>query len=95
MIMASALLWAHGMSACGCVASVPPRNDRLRRASSSHLPLTSGQVLCSMAGVYKFILPSWGIQTESESADFFTNRSEMVLLPDFENRHNTSRVSLL
>jgi len=22
MIMASALLWAHGMSACGCVASV-------------------------------------------------------------------------
>ena len=49
---------AHGTLACGCVASVPARNDRLRRASSSHLPSTSGQALCSMAGVYKFIMPS-------------------------------------
>jgi len=41
MIMASALL-----SACGCVAYVPQRNDRLRCASSPHLPPTSGQALC-------------------------------------------------
>ena len=29
-------------------------------------------------------------ETESESADFFTNPSETVRLPDFENRNNTS-----
>jgi len=54
---------AHSKLACGCVASVRPRmNDRLRRASSPHLPPTSGQALCSMAGVYKFIMPSSGIR---------------------------------
>ena len=42
---------------CGRVASVV-RNNRLRHASSPHLPPTSGQALCLMAGVYKFIMPS-------------------------------------
>ena len=42
-----------------------------------------------MAGVYKFIMPSSESETESESADFFTNPSETVRLPDFENRNNT------
>ena len=41
---------------------LPARNDRLRGASSPHLPSTSGQALCSMAGVYKFIMPSSGIR---------------------------------
>ena len=33
----------HGALACGCVASVRARNDRLRRASSPHLPPASGR----------------------------------------------------
>ena len=66
------------------------RNDRLRGASSPHLPPTSGQALCSTAaGVCKFIMRRES-ETESESADFFTNPSETVRLPDFENRNNTS-----
>ena len=39
---------------------LPARNDRLRGASSPHLPHTSGQALCSTAaGVYKFITVSY------------------------------------
>jgi len=50
---------------------------------------TSGQVLCTTAaGVCKFIMRRES-ETESESADFFTNPSETVRLPDFENRNNT------
>ena len=71
MIMAYALLWAHGVLACGCVASVPARNDRLKRAWSPHLPPTSEQALCSMAGVYKFIMPSWGIRNRVRVSGFF------------------------
>jgi len=68
----------------------PARNDRLRGASSPHLPPTSGQALCSTAaGVCKFIMRQES-ETESESADFFTNPSETVRLPDFENRNNTT-----
>jgi len=78
---------AHGASACGCVAPVPLRNDRLRHASSPHLPPTSGRALCSMAGVYKFIMPSSGIRNRVRG--FFTNPSETVRLRDFENRDNT------
>jgi len=33
-------------------------------------------------------------ETESESADFFTNSSETVRLPDFENRNNTNCFSI-
>jgi len=69
---------------------LPARNDRLRGASSPHLPPTSGQALCSMAGVYKFIMRRES-ETASESADFFTNPSETVRLPDFENRNNTNK----
>jgi len=62
---------------------LPARNDRLRGASSPHLPPTSGQALCSTAaGVCKFIMRRES-ETESESADFFTNPSETVRLPDF------------
>ena len=61
-----------GVSACGCVASVLARNDRRRRASSPHLPPTSGQVLCSTAGVYKFIMPSSGIQNRVRVCGFFS-----------------------
>ena len=50
------------------------RNDRLRGASSPH----------STASVYKFIMLRRESETESESADFFTNPSETVRLPDFE-----------
>ena len=78
---------AHRMLACGCVASMATRNDH---ASSPHLPPTSGQALCSTAaGVCKFIMRRES-ETESESADFFTNPSETVRLPDFENRNNTN-----
>ena len=67
---------------------LPARNDRLRRASSPHLPPTSGQALCSTAAdVCKFIMRR---ESETESTDFFTNSSETVRLPDFENRNNTT-----
>ena len=70
---------------------LPARNGHLRGASSPHLPSTSGQSLCSMAGVYKFIMPlSLCRESETESADFFTNPSETARLPDFENRNNTT-----
>ena len=73
MIMASAVhcCRAHGASASGCVAPVPPRNNRLRRASSPHLPPTSRRMLCSMAGVYKFIMPSSGIRKQVRVRRFF------------------------
>ena len=51
---------------------LPPRNDRLRGASSPHLPPTSGQVLCSTAaGVYKLIMPSSGIRNRVRVRGFF------------------------
>ena len=63
---------AHGASACGCVASLPARNDRLRHAASPHLPPTSGQALCSTAaGVYKFIMPPSGIRNRVRVRGFF------------------------
>ena len=68
MIMASALLWAHSVSACGCVASVPARNDRLRRASRR----ICCPPLCSTAGVYKFIMPSSGIRNRGRVCGFFS-----------------------
>ena len=41
---------------------LPARNDRLRGASSPAAFAASGQALCStVAGVYKFIMPSSGI----------------------------------
>ena len=57
---------------------LPARNDRLIGASSPHLPSTSGQALCLRRES----------ETESESANFFTNLSETVRLPDFVNRNN-------
>ena len=86
------ILWAHGVSVCGCIASVPARNDRLRRASSPHLPPTSGQALCSTAGVYKFTMPSLGIQNRARVRRFF---HECVRLRDFENRNNTTENAIL
>ena len=58
--------------------------DSLRGASSPH----------STAGVYKVYNAFVGTresETESESADFFTNPSETVRLLDFENRNNTTK----
>ena len=79
---------AHGTLACGCV--LPARNDRLRGALSPHLLHTSGLALCSTAaGVYKFIMPLSGIRNRVRVRGFFTNLSETVRLPDFENRNNT------
>jgi len=40
-------------------------------ASSPHLPPTSGQALCSMAGVYKFIMPLSGIRNRVRVRGFF------------------------
>ena len=56
-----------------------------------HLLPTSGQALCLMAGVYKFIMPSSGIRNRVPVSGFF---HESVRLPDFENRNNTNYASL-
>ena len=80
---------AHRALACGCAASVRCARKELWPEICIVAAFAAHQWTCSVAGV-KFIMPSSGSATESESADFFTNPSETVRLRDFENRNNTT-----
>ena len=79
---------AHSTLACGCVASCRPgtiawevHGRRICRPT-----VDKRCALCSMAGVYKFIMPSSGIRNRVRVRGFF---HKSVRLPDFENRNNT------